>query len=176
MKMLRAREQIEGICPKVAPFVRVPMLGLSRRVEVKSAGDDEYNGIYFCTGCNGNGFIFTKPRVPERRVGLGRARSRGSGAGTVRVRVWQNEYLWHQYQQQRQDRNEPNIIHEGNHDYLATRGNQDAVIEGEETLPGRLLRCIIAKRFSNEVSFLLYFFGKLHKKALGQALGIRCRV
>ena len=39
-----------------------------RRIKVSGAGDPEFNGIYFCTGCNGNGFLFTKPRTPERRV------------------------------------------------------------------------------------------------------------
>ena len=70
MKMLRAQEQIEGIGQRegTGPFVQIPILGLPRRVKVTNSGDPEYNGVYFCTGCNGNGFLFTKPRNPERRV------------------------------------------------------------------------------------------------------------
>lgn len=62
MKMLRAKEQVEGIAPDSGPFVRVPMLGLTRRIIVTQAGDPEYNGVYFCTSSNGNGFVFTKRR------------------------------------------------------------------------------------------------------------------
>jgi len=69
MKMLRAQEQIDGVGPR-QPLVPIPMLGLPRRVEVTGSGDEEYNGIYFCTGGNGNGFFFTKPRSLT-----GRARS-----------------------------------------------------------------------------------------------------
>ena len=48
--------------------VRVPMLLLGRRLIVSNAGDPEYNGIYYCTTCNGNGYVFTKPRFPIQRV------------------------------------------------------------------------------------------------------------
>ena len=68
MRMLRAQEQIDGVGPReggFGPFVPIPMLGLPRRVRVSGAGDPEYDGIYFCTGCNGNGFLFTKPRTPR---------------------------------------------------------------------------------------------------------------
>lgn len=70
MKMLRAQEQIEGVnvFEGSGQYVPIPMLGLRRRIKVSGAGDAEFNGIYFCTGSNGNGFLFTKPRVPERRV------------------------------------------------------------------------------------------------------------
>lgn len=70
MKMLRAQEQIEGVdvFERSGKYVPIPMLGLSRRIKVTGAGDSEFNGIYFCTGCNGNGYLFTKPRVPEQRV------------------------------------------------------------------------------------------------------------
>jgi hypothetical protein len=94
MRMLRAQEQIEGVGPRegsFGPFVPIPMLGLPRRVRVSGAGDPEYDGVYFCTGCNGNGFLFTKPRWPRRGVaaaattttttvaGVG-GRNRGGGA------------------------------------------------------------------------------------------------
>ena len=62
MKVLRAQEQYLGINSNMKPFVQLPMMGLSMRVGVSNAGDIEYNGLYFCTGCNGNGYVFTKPR------------------------------------------------------------------------------------------------------------------
>lgn len=65
IKVLRAQEQHLGINSNSTPFVRVPILGLCKRVFVSGAGDPEYNGIYFCTGSNGNGFLFSKPRFPR---------------------------------------------------------------------------------------------------------------
>jgi hypothetical protein len=62
MKLLRAKEQIQGIKPHLKPVVRVPLLGLPKRLYVSGCGDKEFNGIYFCTGSNGNGYLFTKPR------------------------------------------------------------------------------------------------------------------
>ena len=62
MKVLRAQEQYLGIGSTVQPFVKLPILGLSMRVRVSDVTDTEYNGLYFCTGCNGNGYVFTKPR------------------------------------------------------------------------------------------------------------------
>ena len=114
MKLLRAKEQIDGIGTGIRdPHVRVPVLLLGRRVLVTNAGDPEYNGVYFCTGSNGNGFIFTKPRFPERRI----LRTQG----TLRLRE--------------------NIAN----------ADQRGRLESEVAHPGQLLRCIIAKRFSNEV-------------------------
>lgn len=58
MQLLRAKEQIEGVGIGIDDnHVRVPILLLNRRLLVADAGDPEYNGIYFCTGCNGNGFV-----------------------------------------------------------------------------------------------------------------------
>ena len=58
MQLLRAKEQIEGVGSGIDEnHVRVPILLLSRRMLVTDAGDPEYDGIYFCTGCNGNGFV-----------------------------------------------------------------------------------------------------------------------
>ena len=92
MKMLRAKEQMEGVAPLDGPFVRVPILSLPRRILVTQAGDEEYNGVYFCTGSNGNGFLFAKPR-------------------NVRLRSGRR----------------------------------------------KMLNCVIAKRYSNEVSFILHY-------------------
>ena len=60
LQLVRAAEQLEGIFP-YHPAVRMPSLLLDKRVLLKDAGDDDFNGVYFCTGCNGNGFVFTKP-------------------------------------------------------------------------------------------------------------------
>lgn len=65
MQLLRAHEQLCGARP--AQSVRIPTLLLPRRVQVSNAGDPEYNGVYYCTGCNGNGFLFSKPRGVRRR-------------------------------------------------------------------------------------------------------------
>jgi hypothetical protein len=115
MMLLRAKEQIEGVAiDAVRCHVRVPTLLLSRRVRVTNAGDPCYNGIFHCTGSNGNGFVFTKPREPAQRV-----------------------------------------------DRRSLRSLSDDVIldlsrdESEVARPGKLLRCIIAKRFSNEVRDVL---------------------
>lgn len=115
MKLLRAKEQIDGIGTGIRDrHVRVPVLLLGRRVLVTNAGDPEYNGIYFCTGSNGNGFIFTKPRFPERRI------IRTHGALRLRESI--------------------------------ANADQRGRLESEVAHPGQLLRCMIAKRFSNEVS------------------------
>jgi hypothetical protein len=65
MKLLRAKEQAEGILPNCNVSIRVPLFGLEKRMEVSNCGDTEFNGVYFCTGCNGNGFQFTKPRFSD---------------------------------------------------------------------------------------------------------------
>jgi hypothetical protein len=115
MKLLRAQEQIDGIGTRIHdPHVRVPVLLLGRRVLITDAGDTDYNGVYFCTGSNGNGFIFTKPRFPERRI------LRADGALRMRENI--------------------------------ANADQRGRLESEVAHPGQLLRCIIAKRFSNEVS------------------------
>jgi hypothetical protein len=111
MQLLRAQEQINGIGAGVFDIcVPVPILLLKRRIIVTNSGDAEYNGVYFCTGLNGNGFVFTKPRCPEQR--LDRAVTADSSIRMLDA--------------------DPVVETEG---------------EGSETL----LRCIIAKRFSNEV-------------------------
>lgn len=67
MHLLRACEQMDGLSPN-APHVRIPTLLLRRRVVVSNCGDEEFNGIYYCTGSNGNGFVFTKPRGDHHRL------------------------------------------------------------------------------------------------------------
>lgn len=69
MKLLRAKEQIDGVGTNVLDkHVKVPLLLPRRRIIVSDAGDPDYCGVYFCTGSNGNGFVFTKPREPEQRI------------------------------------------------------------------------------------------------------------
>lgn len=91
MQILRAKEQLDGldsessVVPEVdlatLSSVRIPTLLLDGRVVVTRAGDPDYNGVYFCTGCNGNGYVFTKPlfqRIPERGRNQDREVSRAS--------------------------------------------------------------------------------------------------
>jgi len=124
LQLLRAKEQIEGIGTSISDsHVRVPTLLLSRRVHVFDCGDPEYNGIYYCTGSNGNGFVFTKPRHPELRV------HRSSRLSTLLTE-----------------------------DVSIDASVEASRLESEVAGPGRLLRCIIAKRFSNET--LLWYCSK----------------
>jgi hypothetical protein len=136
MKLLRAKEHIDGIGHSLYNcHVRVPMLLLSRRILVTNAGDPEYNGVYFCTSSNGNGFVFTKPRSPEQRrvVSVGTILAPpppppvpvGEGGGFLPAIPFGQA-----------TQNIPTV-------------NDD---EESDIYSGQLLRCVIAKRFSNEVS------------------------
>lgn len=69
LQWLRAQEQIQGICTDSSISVPIPSLLLPHAVVVTHAGDNDFNGIYYCTEHNGNGFVFTKPiqsRYPRR--------------------------------------------------------------------------------------------------------------
>ena len=175
MQLLRAKEQIDGVGTGIHDsHVRVPILLLSRRVLVTDAGDPEYNGVYFCTGSNGNGFVFTKPRYPEQRVRTTEAGVRyvqrpgtpafdGAGAvpavngpeaagGVVDGFLPPVNPVQRQFQQQR------HVMGAGVGNNPAQRAAVAAAdaapaarFESEVAQPGQLLRCIIAKRFSNEV-------------------------
>jgi hypothetical protein len=128
MQVLRAKEQIDGVYAfdnHRDSHVRIPTLLLSRRVRVSDAGDPEYNGVYYCTGSNGNGFLFTKPRYPLQRVHRRRRRSTATSvSSTSSTNSLPDEHFL---------------------DSATTRvGNEAAQL-------GQPLRCIIAKRFSNEV-------------------------
>jgi hypothetical protein len=132
MQLLRAKEQIDGVGNHPNYFhVRVPMLGLRRRVIVTDAGDPEYNGVYFCTEVSSNGFVFTKPRSPEQRV---------MSMGTLLAALprpppppaVEGGAL-------------PPVIAFGPHDALATGNGESGAHRGQ------LLKCVIARRFSNEV-------------------------
>ena len=109
MQLVRAQEQLQCVAPS-HHSVRVPLLMLSKRIQISNAGDPDYNGIYHCTGCNGNGFVFSKPRDPIQR---GRRRRQRDGSSDA----------------SRTDEEESFV---------------------DDDLP---LRCIIAKKYSSEVSF-----------------------
>jgi hypothetical protein len=61
LQYLRILEQLQGIAPNDPVTVPIPVLLLPLRILVQDCGDDDYNGIYFCTGINGNGYVFSKP-------------------------------------------------------------------------------------------------------------------
>ena len=153
MQLLRAKEQIDGVGNGIHDnHVRVPILLLSRRILVTNSGDPEYNGLYFCTGSNGNGFVFTKPRFPERRVHC-RVSTTVNGHNHRRQETIVNGATTGE---------QPPVarIHEANfHPPNGAAGvaqepmGEDPAsrFESEMAQPGQLLRCVIAKRFSNEV-------------------------
>ncbi|KAL3806111.1 hypothetical protein ACHAXA_010709 [Cyclostephanos tholiformis] len=209
MRMLRALEQIDGVGQRggnIGPFVPIPMLGLGRRVRVVGAGDPEYDGVYFCTGCNGNGFLFTKPRWPERRVGgiamatITTLATRDGGGGGGDGEWWRDvndddaedddaRPPWGLDDEEPMEeipvvmdggmgaaamaeaidprRRDDDVNHDpdGEEDGDAEEDNDeevarmaDAPFGDERNYPSRLLRCIIAKRFSNET--LLWYMSK----------------
>lgn len=171
MKLLRAKEQIDGVGGHGLQdsHVRVPILLLSRRVLVTNAGDPEMNGVYFCTGSNGNGFVFTKARFPEQRV------------------QWTLPQQQSQRHQQAEPaslvpRNPPRVLalppgglemeiqvigphpHEGvginvrmapGGGPVPLQHGPTSRLESEAAHPGQPLRCILSKRFSGE-SILWY--------------------
>ncbi len=185
MKLLRAKEQIQGINPYMKPTVQIPLLGLPRRIHVSNCGDEEYNGIYFCTGSNGNGFLFTKPRTRRRRRRRSGTRRLMTDRDTnnndtsdtddsttnndndndeegvdVRAHIHQlhhphNEQLLPQIVENNNNNNNNN----NNADELRQRRvighdreiNEEAEDEHSFFSLGRTPRCIIGKRFSNEV-------------------------
>jgi hypothetical protein len=203
MRMLRAVEQIDGVGQRegsVGPFVPIPMLGLGRRVRVIGAGDPEYDGVYFCTGCNGNGFLFTKPRWPELRVTRTRRAGDGEGGGGM---WWRNNGdeaedenarpPWElddeapmeeipvvmgvgvgaaaaaaamadaadPHQRDANVNRDPDVEEDGDVDDDDDEGaarTMDAPFDGERNKRRRLLRCVIAKRFSNET--ILWYMSK----------------
>ena len=71
MQLLRVQEQLNGVAWSGGDHdirtgnnrlhVRVPILLLGRVVVVRDAGDPDFNGIYSCTDCSSNGYVFTKP-------------------------------------------------------------------------------------------------------------------
>ena len=67
-QLLRCAEQMnEGSIPDGAPHVPFPLLLPKRRILVSNCGDSDYNGVYYCTDCNCNGFVFSKLLSPRQR-------------------------------------------------------------------------------------------------------------
>lgn len=64
LQLLRAKEQLEGAAVDRL-FVPVPTLLLNRRLIVQFTGTPVYNGVYSCTGCNGNGYVFSKHSLDD---------------------------------------------------------------------------------------------------------------
>ena len=147
LKMLRAQEQIEGDTAE-GPFVPIPMLGLRKRVKVFGADDPEFNGIYFCTGSNGNGFIFTKPRSPEHRIGMNEAMGLQANVEIEDVDGGIEDV----------DIRDDDVNDGGDFGVNGVRDGGLEVLFGDEPSRTRLLRCVIAKRFSNET--ILWYMSK----------------
>lgn len=145
MQLLRAKEQIDGVRVGIDDsHVRVPILLLRRRVLVTNAGDPEINGIYFCTGSNGNGYVFTKPRYPEQRLER-KILTSDEPTSTLPSATGTN----------------PNMdpapaarnINDNMLGALPVNQSPNFQFDTEAAQPGQLLRCFIAKRFSNDVSY-----------------------
>eukprot|EP00984_Skeletonema_dohrnii_P030039 scaffold21143_cov120-Skeletonema_dohrnii-CCMP3373.AAC.2 len=155
LKMLRAQEQIEGVGVRegTGPFVPIPMLGLRRRVKVSGAGDPEFNGTYFCTGSNGNGFLFTKPRAPERRAGMNGVVHHAMGLPEIAAMEEDDGGIEDAAIRGGGDDEDDNNVRANE-----IRDGDLEVLFGDEPNRSRLLRCVIAKRFSNET--ILWYMSK----------------
>lgn len=148
-KLLCAKEEIEGTsCTIENCHVPVPMLGLPKRVLVSEAGDSEFNGIYYCTGCDGNGFVFTKPRYDQ---------SQGTAAQSARSFITNPLTL--------EEIENPNLDPD-----LPQAPSSDPSAKSPK--PGQLLRCVIAKKFSNE-TILWYMSKEVETPVDGSSLGER---
>ncbi|KAL3922912.1 MAG: hypothetical protein SGILL_001952 [Bacillariaceae sp.] len=168
MQLLRAQEQIvEGdhyqnqnsATPTANGHVRVPMLLLGRRIVVTDAGDPEYNGVYYCTNANGNGFVFTKPRYPIVRLSSAAADRRTQNHDdSMEVDNGENDLPRNPLnqlqlqQQQPPQQNLHGVAAPDNDALLSTR------YDGETPQPGQPLRCIVSKRYSNDT--LLWYMSK----------------
>jgi hypothetical protein len=212
MQLLRAQEQIhygdyistsggndtrESIVGASNSNVRVPMLLLGRRLIVSNAGDPEYNGTYYCTTCNGNGYVFTKPRYPIQRLSSTTSPSTTfvqqqdheqqflniPRAGIGRVDMMMNNInIDNNNNNNHFHHNMNNQFNQQHHHPAAaaaaaaaaaimqpqtTNGSSTTRFDRETIQPGQPLRCIISKRFSNDVStnlscmyfLLVTFFG-----------------
>lgn len=160
MKLLRAKEQIDGVGNGTNDsHVRVPILLLPRRVLITHAGDPEMNGVYFCTGSNGNGFVFTKPRCPAQRVRRANRALEGPALQAPSHATMAAAPM-DEHQQGEQNAILPAVGNNADANMaIAMAGPEpidqgpSALCESEVTRPGQLLRCFIAKRFSNEVRY-----------------------
>jgi hypothetical protein len=156
MKLLRATEEMEGSwhgAQEIIPSVPIPLLGLERRVAVTDAGDAEYNGIYYCTASDGNGFVFSKPRNETLRASMNHAGSGLSGSAGRMAALPPISLQAMDVEQLMQPLHPSLSSHQQEGALVVSAGNLE-----EPARPGQLLRCAIAKRFSNEVSFFISLF------------------
>lgn len=144
MHLLRAKEQAEGILPN-SIAVRIPLLGLEKRVYVSSCSDHDFNGIYNCTGINGNGYVFSKPRFgnPQRVIDTDAAADADADA-------------------RGEDLNSNGIFVHDEETFPCT--------SNEKTTKTPFLRCVISKRFSNDT--LLWYLSK-EVRVLGNNEGVK---
>ena len=144
--------------------VPVPTLLPGRRVLVTNAGDPEYNGVYYCTDCNGNGFVFTKPRFSSQH------------SMTLQQSHLEDMIFDEEINPLRQNRVVGAIQRAGrlpleNHDNNmdddgGNNNNGDARFQPQQRRSEKFpkekniselpLRCVIAKAYSNHVSFRMY--------------------
>jgi len=58
--VLRSIEQERGLLLENSPLVKCPFQGLSDRMSVSNATPASLNGVYYCSGIDSNGFLFTR--------------------------------------------------------------------------------------------------------------------
>ncbi|GKY99226.1 hypothetical protein MPSEU_000877900 [Mayamaea pseudoterrestris] len=127
MQRLRAKEQIQGISNTINDcHVPIPSLLLRRRIVITDCGDPEYNGVYHCTGCNGNGYSFTKPRDSSIIQNLNKYERRQTLPSRLLL---------------------PDDSSVRAHDESFESDGDEL----QDTTHRETLRCMLAKRFSNEV-------------------------
>jgi hypothetical protein len=166
LQYLRIQEQLQGIAPNDPVTVPIPVLLLPLRILVQDCGDDDYNGIYFCTGINGNGYIFSKPyRTLELPSSLS---ERDAMEGTTTASSHNNHHL--PQSSTLRSTSTAGSSHSGHYrkpnllpPWLETMddstgltmgsalGSRTAGPCGSNAAAHRRLRCILAKNFSNEV-------------------------
>ena len=124
--------------PPLQRRVCIPLLLLPYAIQVTDAGDEEYNGIYHCTDCNSNGYVFSKPRLVQ-------SKSKTPQPPQQAQEQQQAKTTQEQQQQQINIGNAKNHINNVNNDYY-------------DENPDSMLRCWISKKFSHET--LLWYMSK----------------
>ncbi len=156
MKLLRAKEQIQGIHPEHSS-VRIPLMALGKRIHVSNCGDPELNGIYYCTGTNGNGFLFSKPRFRGTRKHKQRNEN-DNGDDTGSETENNDEMNGMNIDVDDEIVNNENF---GEHNHRRRRRRTDSLTSAEsqeisfDTGTDHFPRCIISKRYSEAVSYII---------------------
>ncbi|KAG7362202.1 F-box domain containing protein [Nitzschia inconspicua] len=148
MQLLRAHEQIfdgDQINHNTTlGHVRVPMLLLRRRIVVSDAGDPEYNGVYYCTNSNGNGFVFTKPRHPIQRVSDRRQRLQSLQPDPSQQQQFNQRNNTNGTQGQANNNNNNNAANVGNiHGLLQRPQIQQLILQQRQQHPGQRVRLLL---------------------------------